>query len=252
MSNKSILFTTGFLFLMLGSLTASANTLKIAVASNFAGTLHHLAKRFEANTGDIVLISSGSTGKLYTQIENGAPFDIFMAADERRPDLLVKNGKVDAGHARIYAQGKLVFVSNIPTTGECLKVLSDARLKHLAIANPKTAPYGAAAQQVLQHLGDWNKVQARLVMGENIAQTLQFVASTSANAGFVAKSMLLADSTMKTACQWEIPNDLYDPINQKMVVLNQAKGKPAVIAFWKFMQSPEAAVIIRDNGYDLP
>jgi molybdate transport system substrate-binding protein len=237
---------------MLGSLTASANTLKVAVASNFAGTLHQLAKRFEVKTGDIVLISSGSTGKLYTQIENGAPFDIFMAADERRPDLLVKNGKADASHDSIYAQGKLVFVSNIPTTGECLKVLSDTRLKHLAIANPKTAPYGAAAQQVLQHLGDWNKVQARLVMGENIAQTLQFVASTSANAGFVAKSMLLADSTMKTACQWEIPNDLYDPINQKMVVLNQAKGKPAVIAFWKFMKSPEAAVIIRDNGYDLP
>jgi molybdate transport system substrate-binding protein len=252
MSNKSILLATSFLFLMLTGLTASANTLKIAVASNFAGTLHQLADRFGAKTGDTVLISSGSTGKLYTQIENGAPFDIFMAADEKRPDLLLKNGLADASHASVYAQGKLIFVSNIPTTGECRKVLSDARLKHLAIANPKTAPYGAAAQQVLQHLGDWSRVQTRLVLGENIAQTLQFVASTSANAGFVAKSMLLADSTMKSACQWEIPNDLYDSINQKMVLLKQAKGKPAVIAFWKFMQSPEAAVIIRDNGYDVP
>jgi molybdate transport system substrate-binding protein len=89
-------------------------------------------------------------------------------------------------------------------------------------------------------------------MGENIAQTLQFVDSTSANAGFVAKSMLLADNKFKPACEWEIPNDLYDPINQKMVVLKHGKGKPVVIAFWKFMQSPEAAVIIRDNGYDVP
>lgn len=252
MSDKSILLIASFLFLMLGGLTANASTVKIAVASNFAGTLHQLADRFEAKTGDTILISSGSTGKLYTQIRNGAPFDIFMAADEKRPDLLVKNGAADTSHDSIYAQGKLVFVSNIPTTGECMEVLSDERLKHLAIANPKTAPYGTAAQQVLQYLGDWNRVQTRLVMGENIAQTLQFVASTSANAGFVAKSMLLADSSIKSACQWEIPNDLYDPINQKMVVLKQAKGKPAVIAFWKFMQSPEAAVIIRDNGYDLP
>jgi molybdate transport system substrate-binding protein len=252
MSNKSILLITGFLFLMLGGVTASADTLKIAVASNFAGTLHQLVRRFEDTTGDTILIISGSTGKLYTQIENGAPFDIFMAADEQRPDQLVTNDKANASYASIYAQGKLVFVSNIPTAGECQDVLSDIRLKHLAIANPKTAPYGAAAQQVLQYLGDWNRVQTRLVMGENIAQTLQFVASTSADAGFVAKSMLLANSTMKSACQWEIPNDLYDPISQKMVVLNQAKGKPAAIAFWKFMQSPEAAVIIRDNGYDVP
>jgi molybdate transport system substrate-binding protein len=252
MSNKSILLITSFLFLMLSGLTASANTLKIAVASNFSGTLHQLAERFEAKTGDTVLISSGSTGKLYTQIENGAPFDIFMAADEKRPDLLLKNGLADAGRASVYAQGKLIFVSNIPATDECRDVLSDAKVKHIAIANPKTAPYGAAAQQVMQHLGIWNKVQSKLVQGENIAQALQFVDSTSANAGFVAKSMLLADNKFKPACEWEIPNDLYDPINQKMVLLKQAKGKSAVIAFWKFMQSPEAAVIIRDNGYDVP
>ena len=252
MSNKSILVTFTFLLVAFTSSVTSANTLKVAVASNFADTLHQLADHFHAKTGDTVLISSGSTGKLYTQIANGAPFDIFMAADEKRPDLLLKNGMADASHANVYAQGKLVFVSNIPTTGECQNVLSDARVKRLAIANPKTAPYGAAAQQVMQHLGIWDKVQSKLVQGENIAQTLQFVDSTSANAGFVAKSMLLSDSKFKPACQWEISGDLYNSINQKMVVLNKSKAKPVVLAFWIFMQSPEAAVIIRDNGYDVP
>jgi molybdate transport system substrate-binding protein len=230
---------------------SNASTLKVAVASNFAGTLHQLADRFDAKSGNTVLISSGSTGKLYTQIVNGAPFDIFMAADEKRPDLLLKKGMADTSYSSIYAQGKLVFVSNIPTTGECRGVLSDPRVKHIAIANPDTAPYGAAARQVMQYLAIWNKVQSKLVMGENIAQTLQFVASTSANAGFVAKSML-ADSKLQPACEWEISSDLYEPINQKMVVLNKAKTKPAVIAFWEFMQSPEAAVIIRNNGYLVP
>lgn len=251
MSNKSIFLISGFLLSVLISSVADASTLKVAVASNFAGTLHQLADRFDAKRGNTILISSGSTGKLYTQIVNGAPFDIFMAADEKRPDLLVKNGLADASHVDIYAQGKLVFISNIPTTGECRSVFSDARVKRIAIANPKTAPYGAAAQQVMQYLGIWNSVQSKLVQGENIAQALQFVASASANVGFVAKSML-ADSKLKPACEWEISSDLYDPINQKMVVLNKAKTKPAVIAFWKFLQSPEAAVIIRDNGYDVP
>ena len=252
MPNKAFLLVSSFLLSVLISTAAVADTLKVAVASNFADTLHQLADRFDAKTGNTVLVSSGSTGKLYTQIANGAPFDIFMAADEKRPDLLLKKGLADTSHASVYAQGKLVFVSNIPPTGECRSVMSDARVKRLAIANPKTAPYGAAAQQVMQHLGIWDKVQSKLVQGENIAQTLQFVDSTSANAGFVAKSMLLADNKFKAACEWDIPGDLYNPINQKMVILSKSKDKAVVLAFWKYMQSPEAAVVIRDSGYDVP
>lgn len=243
----------GFLLLMLSSIPlACADSLNVAVASNFAGTLHKLAERFKSKSGHEVLVSSASTGKIYAQIKNGAPFDVFMSADEARADLLVKEGEGDAGHAAIYAVGKLAFISNIAMPGKCQDVLSDARLRHLAIANPQTAPYGVAAQQVMQHLGVWDKLQGRLVLGENIAQTLQFVVSGSADAGFVAKSVLADDAAVKRACEWAVPDDLYSPINQKMVLLNRSKDKPAVLAFWDFMSSAEAAGIIRAGGYDVP
>lgn len=246
------IFSIGLLMVGSQTFAASSDSLNVAVASNFAGSLHLLAERFEENTGYHVKLSSASTGKLYTQIHNGAPFDVFMAADEVRPDMLVAEGKADAAYAATYALGKLVLVSNIAVGGECRDILSADELKHLAIANPKTAPYGAAAQQVLEHLGHWEKVKRKLVMGENIAQTLQFVATTSAEAGFIAKSMLIGNTRIKPACTWNVPDDLYSPIAQKMVVLKSSQQKPAVIAFWKFMRSPEAAVIIRDNGYDVP
>ncbi len=137
MPNKAFLLVSSFLLSILTSTAAGADTLKVAVASNFADTLHQLADRFDAKTGNTVLISSGSTGKLYTQIANGAPFDIFMAADEKRPDLLLKKGLADASHASVYAQGKLVFVSNIPPTGECRSVMSDARVKRTRDREPE-------------------------------------------------------------------------------------------------------------------
>lgn len=229
-----------------------ADPVTVAVTSNFTGALHRLAKRFEEKSGHKMRISSASTGKTYTQIKNGAPFDIFMSADEAHVDRLVREGEADASHAAIYALGKLVFISNIAPAGQCRDVLSDPRLKRLAIANPNTAPYGAAAQQAMEHLAVWDKLQAKLVLGQNIAQTLQFVESASADAGFVAKSALTGDHVVKRACEWLVPDKLYAPIRQKMVVLNRSKDKPAVLAFWRFMQSAEAAAVIRDSGYDLP
>lgn len=249
---KSFLASVGLLFSLLSAAVTTADTLTVAVASNFSGTLHQLATRFEEKSGHKMRISSASTGKIYTQIKNGAPFDVFMSADEVHADRLVKEGQADAKYAAIYAIGKLVFISNIAPAGKCQDVLSDARLKYLAIANPNTAPYGAAAQQVMQHLAVWDKLQSKLVIGENIAQTLQFVESTSANAGFVAKSMLIGEHVVKRACEWAVPGEIHTPLNQKMVVLNRSKGKPAVLAFWRFMQSAEAAAIVRDSGYDLP
>lgn len=234
------------------TLEAAADTLIVAVASNFAGTLQKLADRFKETSGHEVLISSASTGKIYAQIKNGAPFDIFMSADEAHVDKLVREGQLEASPTAIYAIGKLVFISNLPAAGRCQDVLADAKLGHVAIANPQSAPYGMAAQQVMQYLGVWDKLQSKLVVGENIAQTLQFVASTSADAGFVAKAGLMGETAVARACEWEVPADLHTPLSQKMGVLKSAKNKPAVRAFWQFMQSVEASTIIRDGGYDLP
>ena len=144
-------------------------------------------------------------------------------------------------------------MANIATKGKCQDALSDPGLEHLAIANPQTAPYGVAAQQVMEHLGVLDKMRPKLVLGENISQTLQFVASKSANAGFVAKSSVVdgADGA-RAACEWMVPDELYAPINQKMVVLNQSKAKPVVLAFWQFMQTAEATAIIGKNGYGVP
>jgi len=250
--HKSVFAGFGFLFTLLSVPVATADTLTVAVASNFTGTLYRLAERFEKKGAHKIRISSASTGKLYTQINNGAPFDVFMAADEVHADRLVKEGKADAGRATVYALGKLVFISNIAPDGQCRNVLSDARLKRLAIANPNTAPYGAAAQQVMEHLAVWDKLQTKLVLGENISQTAQFVASTSADAGFVAKSTLIGDRVVGRACEWAVPDDLYAPIRQKMVVLNRSKDKPAALEFWRFMQSNEAAGVVRDSGYEAP
>jgi len=249
---KSVFASFGFLFTLLSVPVTMADTLTVAVASNFAGTLYRLAEPFEKKSGHKIRISSASTGKLYAQINHGAPFDVFMSADEVHADRLVKEGKADASHAAVYALGKLVLVSNIAPDGQCQNVLSDARLKRLAIANPNTAPYGAAAQQVMEHLAVWDKLQAKLVLGENISQTAQFVASTSADAGFVAKSVLIGDHVVARACEWAVPDNLYAPIRQKMVVLNRSKDNPAVLAFWRFMQSNEAADVVRDSGYDAP
>jgi molybdate transport system substrate-binding protein len=241
-----ILFSSFFLA------DARADTLNVAVASNFTTTMRQLASAFHAETGHTLKLSNASTGTLYAQILHGAPFDVLMSADESYADKLIADGKADGTYSQIYALGKLVFISNIVPDGECRDVLYSSQLKHLAIANPSTAPYGRAAQQVMENLKVWIKLQPKLVMGENITQTLQFVASTSADAGFVAKSLLLSGTTIKRACDWEVPDDLYLPIQQKMVMLNQARKKPAAIAFWNFMGSSEAAVIIRDNGYDVP
>ena len=251
MQLKSVLSLFSFLLTFLCAQVAIADSLNVAVASNFTGTLQKLAERFKIKSGHEVLISSASTGKIYTQIKNGAPFDIFMSADETHADLLVKEGVGDASHAAIYALGKLVFISNIAMPGKCQDILSNDKLKHLAIANPQIAPYGMAAQQVMQHLGVWDKLQGKLVLGENIAQAVHFVVSTSADAGFVPKSILVGDTVVKRTCEWMVPDDLYAPINQKMVVLTRSKTEPVVLAFWDFMFTAEAAEIIRTSGYDV-
>jgi len=242
------------LFLMLvvfANTAAYAETVNVAVASNFAYTLKRLSADFTEATGYQLRISSASTGKLFTQIEHGAPFDVFMSADEKRADLLVDEKKAQASSAYVYAQGQIVLLSNVASAGECFDVLRSSQLKRLSIANPRTAPYGFAAQQVLQGLSLWDELQPRLVKGENIAQTLQFVSTRNAQAGFVAKSMLNMGKQIDSACIWDIPAEMYSPINQKMVVLNKASKKAAVIAFLEFIKSDKAKVIIKQTGYNV-
>ena len=236
-------------FLHIGNLYA--DQINIAVASNFTYTLRSLADDFKANTGHDIRISSASTGKLYAQIQHGAPYDIFLSADEKRPDLLIKENIASAENANIYALGKLILLSNIDDRDDCRKVLYSNQLSHIALANPKIAPYGIAAKQVLENLDLWQQLQSRIVMGENITQTLQFVSTKNAGAGFVAKSMLSMDKEIDYACIWDIPTDMYLPIKQKMVLLNKAKDKPAAQIFMLYMQSVAAKRIIRSAGYDV-
>lgn len=228
-----------------------AETLYVAVASNFAYTLKTLSVDFEKQTGHQLRVSSASTGKLYAQIQHGAPFDVFLAADEKRPELLISENKAERSSAYVYAVGQLVLISNITPTDTCESVLTSPALKRLSIANPKTAPYGAAAKLVLVNLSLWAQLQPRLVMGENIAQTLQFVSTKNAEAGFVAKSMLNMGKEIDYACIWDVPAEMYSPIKQKMVVLSKAKDKAAALAFKQYMQSAKARKIIKESGYDV-
>jgi len=241
-----------FGLLLFGNNVLSADKITVAVASNFKYALQKLAVDFKSKTGNDLRIVAASSGKLFAQIQHGAPFDVFLSADEKRPDLLLKEKLVDPQSAYIYAQGKLVLLSNIEMTGDCKDVLASERLKKLAIANPEIAPYGLAARQVLQKLGSWDRLRSRLVTGENVAQAFQFVSTKNADAGFVAGAMFNMDKVIDSACIWYVPTDMYSPINQKMVVLNRSKDKTPVKLFVQYIRSPDAKKIIRAMGYDAP
>ncbi len=236
-----------------GSLCAAE--INVAVASNFKSTLQKISADFKMATGHDSKISSGSSGKLFAQIKHGAPYDVFLSADEKLPDLLIRDKLASRESAHIYALGKLVLIANMETRSGCENIISSNRLKYLAIANPEIAPYGMAAKQVLQKLDLWQKLQPRIVMGKNAAQTLLFVSTKNADAGFVPQSMLHMalnmGKTMDSVCVWNVPTDMYAPIKQKMVLLNKAKDKPAALMFIQYMQSAAAREIIKSSAYDV-
>jgi len=236
---------------MLANSSAFAEVLNVAAASNFRHTLNKLAADFSIQTGHQLRISNASTGSLYTQIKHGAPFDVYLAADEKHPDLLVSEHLAQAASVYVYAKGRIVLVSNIVPADTCQSVLLSNELKHLSIANPATAPYGLAAKQVLESLSLWSKLKARLVIGENIAQAFQFVYTKNAQAGFVASSMLKMGKEINSVCIWNVPVEMYSPIKQKMVVLSHAKDKVSAQAFQRYMRSYRAKEIIESSGYDV-
>lgn len=228
-----------------------ADEVSVAVAANFTGPMQKIALAFEQDTGHKVVASFGSTGKFYTQIRNGAPFEVFLAADDETPTRLVKENAAVAATQFTYAIGKLVLWSAKPVIVDASgEVLKKGGFDHIAIANPKLAPYGAAAVQAMQALGVYDALQPKLVTAESIAQSYQFVSSGNALLGFVALSQVLKDGKIEGS-SWIVPANLYQPIRQDAVVLEKGKGKPAAQALIKFLQGDKARAVIKSYGYEL-
>ncbi len=236
------------------ALPAHAEDISVAVAANFTAPLKLIAAEFEKDSGHKVVASFGSTGKFYAQIKNGAPFEILLAADNETPSKLVKENVGTSASQFTYAVGKLVLWSAKPglvdSTGSVLK---KGDFAHLALADPKLAPYGAAAVQTLKALGILEALQPKIVTAESIAQAYQFVGSGNAELGFVALSQLRKDERdgKLEGSSWLVPANLYSPIRQDAVILEPGKGKAAVEALMKFLKGDKARAIIKSFGYDL-
>lgn len=231
------------------SMVSAAET-TIAVAANFTSAAKRLGAAFEATTGHRVVFSFGSTGQLFTQIGHGAPFDAFLAADVARPARAVTDGLGVPGTRFTYAVGILALWSADPDLiDETPSVLSDPSLRHVAIANPAIAPYGAAAIETMTRLGVLDSVKARLVEGKSISQTYQFVATGNAPVGFVAASQV---QNSNQGSQWRVPEDMHQPLRQDAVLLLRGRNNEAARAFLEFLKSPEAVTMMTELGYQQP
>lgn len=241
------------LFLLL-SAAVQAETVLVAVASNFTKPMADIAAAFAKATGHEANLSSGSSGKFVAQIENDAPFEVFLSADEKNPLNLEKSGAGVVNSRFTYAIGKLVLWSakSGMVDGEG-KILSQGGFKHLALADPKLAPYGLAAEEALKNLGLLGTLQPLFVLGENISQTQQFISSGNAELGFLALSQVIgSDGIIASGSGWVVSDTLYSPIRQDAILLKKGEQNPAAPALLKFMKSPEALEIIRRYGYGLP
>ncbi len=240
------------LCLSLSAPLAMADNIAVAVASNFAEPMQEIATVFEKNTGHKVQLSPTSTGKLYSQIKNGAPFEIFLSADDTTTLLLEKEGQAVIDSHFTYATGKLVLWSAKPNVvDEQATALKNGQFSHLAIANPATAPYGVAAIETLKKLNLLTAVQAKLVQGDNITQTFQFVSTGNAELGFVALSQVYKDGKITSGSAWIVTPALYEPLHQDAVLLHKGSSKPAAKALFDFLKGDAAKQIIRRYGYDI-
>lgn len=221
--------------------------IRLAVASNFKAPAAEIVREFEKRTGRLVTVSLGSTGKHYAQISNGAPFDLFLAGDSERPERLEGEGIAVEGTRFTYATGKLVLWSADPGfVDDEGKVLESGEFSKIAIANPELAPYGRAAEEVLRKRGLWDRLANAVVRGENIGQTYQFVASGNAEMGFVSYSQIIGSDGDPEGSFWEVPRELYTPIEQQTVLLKETPGGRE---FLEFLASSDAKKIIRKYGY---
>lgn len=244
-------FSVLLLALMGAASQVQADEIFVAVAANFTAPMQQIAAAFEKDTGHKVLASYGSTGKFYAQIKNGAPFEVLLAADDATPARLIKENAAVAGSQSTYAIGKLVLWSAKPAVVDARgEVLKSAGFEHLAIANPRLAPYGAAAVQAMTSLGVYDALQPKIVTAESIAQSWQFVSSGNALLGFVAMSQVLKGGKISGSV-WIVPANLYSPIRQDAVMLEKGRGKPAAQALLKYLKGDKAKAVIQSFGYGL-
>ena len=238
------------LVLALSAVQVFAEDVQVAVAANFSAPMEEIAKAFFKSTGHQLKISTGASGKFYSQIKNGAPFQVFLSADEEKPAQLDKDGLTVQGTRFTYAIGKLVLWSVNPAMVDGKgQILESEKFNKLAIANPKTAPYGEAAIETLTVLNLKRQLEPKFVMGENISQTYQFVASGNAAIGFVALSQVTRDNKLIGGSAWVVPEKLYSPIKQDAVLLVNGKDSAAARQFLQFLKGEESLRVIRSYGY---
>ncbi|WGV20927.1 molybdate ABC transporter substrate-binding protein [Pseudomonas putida] len=232
--------------------TAWAEEVQVAVAANFTAPIQAIAKAFEKDTGHKLVAAYGATGQFYAQIMNGAPFEVFLAADDSTPAKLEQEKAIVPGSRFTYAIGTLALWSATPgyvdASGEVLK---NNTFRHLSIANPKTAPYGLAATQVLDKLKLTEATRPKLVEGQNITQAFQFVSTGNAELGFVALSQIYKDGKVESGSAWIVPSSLHAPIRQDAVILEKGKDNPAAKALVDYLKGPKAAAVIKSYGYEI-
>jgi len=236
--------------------TAQAAEVTVAVAANFTAPMQKIAQAFEKDTGHKALLAFGSTGKFYAQIKNGAPFSILLAADDETPLRLEKEGATVVGARFTYAIGRLALWSKNPNLvddkGQVLLESADkSSFKRLAIADPKLAPYGAAALEVMQRTGVFARLSSKLVQGDSIGQAFQFVVTENAELGFVALSQIWMEGRITQGSAWVVPQNLYTPLKQDAVLLQTGKANPAALALMQYLRSDVAQTIVRSYGYAL-
>ena len=230
---------------------ARADVVQVAVAANFTAPARALAEVFARTTGHEAKLSFGATGAFYTQIKNGAPFDVLLAADDERPARLEKEGDTVAGSRFTNATGHLVLWSAKPGfVDDQGAVLKGGHFGKIAIANPKNAPYGAAAVEAMEKLGLAATLQPKLVTGESIGQTFNFIATGNAELGFVALAQVLEGGKLKSGSMWVVPAQYHAPIIQDAVILNRAASNPAAKAWMELLKTPQSKALIRSYGYE--
>ena len=240
--------------LLLSGAPGQAQTLRVAAAADLQFAMGDLASRFEKQSGTKVAVTYGSSGNFRTQIQNGAPFDLFFSADTQYPQQLIASGFADAQSLTVYAHGHLVFWAppgmNLRLAERGFAALKDARVQKIAVANPEHAPYGRAAIAALQQAGIYEEVKGKLVFGENISQAAQFGQSGSAQVGILALSLTFAES-MKSGERWEIPEDLYPVMEQAAVIIHASPNKAAAQSFLDFVKGYEGRSVLSQYGLTL-
>lgn len=234
------------------SVEIKAEKITLATAANFLSALKLLVADFNQAGEHEFVVVTGSTGKIYSQIRHGAPYDMFFSADMLRANLLVNDGLVEQAFNKTYAVGILVLLINSPDSDNCMDELANGDFSHVAIANPKLAPYGLAARQALNTLGLWQKYKNKMVMGENIAQAFQFFVTENAGVAFAAHSQVISYMIEQDHCFQVVPAELHQPIRQNLVLLKSASNNPVAMEFWDYVFSQQATEILMNNGYRLP